>query len=177
MPIVPSEGAINGAPDVPRSRSGEPEPPASTPPVDSTIALTRSFRPDPIVRRGLAGGPVPADRLVPTAQTSDPGRCVGFFSEAPSYELKLEAPIPDLRVLVHSEGDATLVIALADNRYLCDDDHEGLDPVIEGAFPAGRHRVWVGTFQRSGIGTPYTIGFTRQASLSTHGLASLPTTP
>jgi hypothetical protein len=128
------------------------------------------FRPDPIIRRGRGGGPVPAESIDES--------CRGYIQVEPTFLLKVDVAVPDLRVLVHMEGDATLVIQLEDGRVLCNDDSEGsLDPMIMGGFPPGRHRVWVGTYSESGVGTDYTIGFTRQPTVTSQGLDGMPTTP
>lgn len=167
-PIVPSDGALNGPPDAP---------PAITTAATTTapggageiIALPPSFRPDPIVRRGSAGGPIDAAALDES--------CRGYITSEPTYLLKLDTPLPDLRVLVHMQGDATLVVQLDDGTVLCNDDSEGLDPIVEGRFPAGRHRVWVGTYSSDAVGAPHTIAFSRQRSLPTIALDGLAATP
>ena len=64
-----------------------------------------------------------------------------------------------LRVLAHSDVDTTLVVQLADGTYLCNDDTDGRDPVVEGSFPAGNHNVYVGTYS-AGQTAPYTLGLT-----------------
>ncbi|UJR79742.1 hypothetical protein [Sandaracinus amylolyticus] len=169
-PIVPSEGALNGPP---------PSASATTPDVSSASSATAptegeiltvapGFRPDPIIRRGQAGGPLSAESIGP--------ECRGYVASAPSFLLKVDAPMPSLRVLVHMQGDATLVVQLADGRVLCNDDTEGLNPIVEGAFPPGRHRVFVGTYGEAGAGTPYTLAITAQSSLSTLAIESMPET-
>jgi hypothetical protein len=167
--IVPSEGALNGPLDAAAIAAAQPATPPEATTGGEIISVAPGFRPDPIVRRGLGGGPVSADSIDES--------CRGFIQHEPTFLLKVDAALPDLRVLVHMEGDATLVIQLADGTVLCNDDSEGLDPMVAGAFPPGRHRVWVGTYSESAVGTAYTIGFTRQPTVSSGALDGMPTTP
>lgn len=167
-PIVPSEGALN-RPAGEASPSVEPVPAPATAQPANILTVAPGFAPDPIVRRGRGGGPVRAESFGES--------CRGFLPGAPSFVLKVDAPMPQLRVLVHMAGDATLMIQLVDGSVRCNDDTEGLDPIIQGAFPPGRHRIFVGTYGERGAGTtPYTLAVTTQASLSTRALDGLPDT-
>ncbi len=171
-PIVASAGSRNGAPvaSAPAPSSADAAPGSPSTPAGALLALGPSFQPDPVVRRGQAGGPVRAD-------TRDPS-CRGYITAEPSYTLKLDAPIADLRVLVAMSGDATLVVQLENGQMLCNDDSEGLNPAISGtSFPAGQHRVWVGTYSEDAVGSQFTIAFTRQLGLSTHAHDGMPVTP
>ncbi|MDQ3038039.1 MAG: hypothetical protein M3Y87_36930, partial [Myxococcota bacterium] len=169
-PIVPSEGALNGPPAAPPAIAETATASTSAPgSPGEIIALPPGFRPDPIVRRGTGGGPIDA--------ASIDGSCIGYITSEPTFVMKLDGAVPDLRVLVHMQGDATLVVQLADGSVLCNDDSEGLDPIVEGRFPPGRHRVWVGTYSESGAGASYTIAFSRQRGLSTMSLDGMAETP
>lgn len=165
-PVVASEGAVN------RPASAQPIAPAPPPPppaeAGELISVTPGFRPDPVVRRGRAGGPVSAERIHPD--------CRGFVAAEPSFVLKLDQAMPSLRLLTHMQGDATLLVELADGRVMCNDDREGLNAIVEGAFPPGLHRVFVGTYGRRGTGTPYTFAVTTQPALTTYAIESLPPT-
>lgn len=148
------------------SEREEPEEPAR--PVDPTaFLLGPSFAPDPMVRTGMAGGPNQASQRN--------AECRGYISALPSHRLELAAPMPYLRIAVHAGGDPTLVVALADGTYRCNDDFEGLNSLVEGAFPAGAHQIFVGTY---GEGPPmaYTIGVSRGTTMtpSTLGGAAPP---
>jgi hypothetical protein len=178
--IVASEGAVNRA----ASSSGGARP-SGTGEVASASASARGgggdagdgeilsfepgFRPDPIIRRGIAGGPRSADTFEPS--------CPGFVSAAPSFLLKVDRALAELRILVSTQGDATLLVQLEDGRVLCNDDTEGLNPVIAAPLPAGRHRVWVGTYGSDVTDLAYTIAFTAQAALSAAAIDALPATP
>lgn len=164
--IVASEGAQNAPPVItPAPEAAAPEAAAT----EDMITVAPGFQPDPIVRSGMAGGPRSADAL--------DEHCRGFVAVAPSHLLKVDALVPQLRVLVAMEGDATLVIQLADGSYLCDDDSEGLNPILDGPFPPGRHRVWVGTYSPTPPGgTRYTLAVTTQP-ISTSQIQGAPPTP
>ena len=167
--VVATEGSMNGAPPSPGGAGT-----SSTPEEDTTIvemiAVRPGFQPDPIVRTGVGGGPVDASTLDES--------CRGYITAEQQYDLKVDAAMTSLRVLVHMSDDATLVIRLADGTYLCNDDSEGLNPIIgPGRIPPGRHRVFVGTYSPSGVGTRYTIAFTSQPGLTTHALDGMAITP
>lgn len=166
-PIVASEGALN-APPPSAATGGESTPEPAAAEGAEILAVAPGFRPDPIVRRGPGGGPVSAEAIHPD--------CRGYITAEPSYLLKVDAAMT-LRLLVHMQGDATLVVQLADGRVMCNDDSEGLDPIVEGAFPPGRHRVFVGTYGEHGVGTAYTFAVTTQATLTTQALDGLAITP
>lgn len=117
-----------------------------------TVSLAPGFTPDPQTSRGTAGGPIAANTWNPT--------CRGNVSARPDHELVLSAAMPRLRVLVKSERDTTLVVQGPDGQYRCVDDAEGLNPIVEGPYAAGTHRIWVGTFSSDATGVPYVIGFT-----------------
>lgn len=157
--IVASEGSQNGPAPAPPIAA----PDAGVTPAEATediVTVRPGFRPDPAIRAGSAGGPREADALGES--------CRGYIADAPSHVLKVDAPVSGLRVLVAMRGDATLVIELADGRYLCNDDSEGLNPILAGPFPTGRHRVWVGTYSPTPPGgIDYTIAFTADPALST----------
>lgn len=105
------------------------------------ITVAPGFLPDPRVVTGRSGGPVDARQYGSTSH----GPCVGNIATAPDHYLILERPFNYLRVEARSPGDLTLVIEGPDGRR-CNDDFEGLNPGIEGAWPAGRYAVYVGTF-------------------------------
>lgn len=168
--IVPSEGALNGPLDTAAIAAAAPPPAVAASPTGAEmISVAPGFRPDPIVRRGQGGGPVPAETIDES--------CRGYITAEANYLLKVDAALTDLRLLVHMEGDATLVVQLADGSVRCNDDTEGLDPIVDGRFPPGRHRVWVGTYSESGVGTAYTIAFTRQPTVTTRALDGMAVSP
>ncbi|WP_420456246.1 hypothetical protein [Rubrivirga sp.] len=53
----------------------------------------------------------------------------------------------DLRVWVRATFDATMAVHRPDGTWACDDDTEGVLPVVEiRSAPAGRYAVWLGAF-------------------------------
>ena len=85
--------------------------------------------------------------------------CNGYVSTNPSHVMTLGAAFPHLRVMVHAAGgaDTTLMVRRPDGTFLCNDDSEGLDPMVEGEFPAGEYGIFVGSY--TGEDHPdYTLG-------------------
>jgi hypothetical protein len=72
--------------------------------------------------------------------------CIGFVGELPDHLLTLAQTIPRLQVAVTSAGDTTLLIH-GPSGWTCSDEAEGFNPAIEGEFPAGTYRIWVGSYQ------------------------------
>lgn len=106
---------------------------------------------------GEAGGRVDVSYLGVT----DSGACVGFAEEEPSHIVTLTERMDDFRFAVQSPGDTTLVVH-GPHGWLCNDDAVGQDPVIEGSFPPGTYRVWVGSYDPE-RGGPYTLGLVSAA--------------
>lgn len=132
----------------------------ATPASGPITSLAPGFTPDPILLSGTAGGP--------TAAPSLDARCTGWVSTTASHTLEVTAPIPLLRVMAHmdiDDGDATLVVRLADGTYVCNDDADALDPIVELTnLPAGEHHVFVGI--RSETATaPYRLALTSSPAL------------
>ena len=72
--------------------------------------------------------------------------CVGNVApEAP--DVVVDWPGGDLRVWVRAGFDATLAVHRPDGTWACDDDTEGVLPVVDlPNAPAGRYAVWLGAF-------------------------------
>ena len=95
------------------------------------------FTPDPIQVSVYSGGSIDASRLG--------GACVGMIASAPDYEFTYTAGSFPLSFGVVSEGGTSLVINGPDGRWYCNDDAEGLNPVLRwGRPPSGSYDVWVG---------------------------------
>ncbi len=145
---------------------GTPDSGTPTTPVGTTVSLTPGFTPDPIVMSGSAGGPVQASTLGPN--------CVGWVAAQPSIEATITTQFPLLRMIVDGQSaDLTVMVQLPDGTYLCNDDSEGLNPMVEGAVAPGLMRVWVGTYQQ-GAAAPFRIGF---SEILGAGVAQLGGTP
>lgn len=104
--------------------------------------LSPGFMPDPYVLSYVAGGTVAASQY-----GSD---CAGTIASTPDHVLQLGA-FNYLKVSVESASDTTLAIyGEPYGRWFCNDDSEGLNPVIAGSWAAGTYYVYVGSFS----GTP-----------------------
>ncbi len=126
-----------------------------------TVTLTPGFVPDPHVATGNAGGPLDA--------TSWNATCRGFVTQTPDHLFQSSGNFSFLKIMVSSTEDTTLVVQKPDGSYVCNDDTEGLNPVVTGAFPPGTYRIWIGSYQ-AGQNPAYRLGFSELASTSTSQL-------
>jgi hypothetical protein len=115
------------------------------------LSLGSGFLPDPRRVTGTAGGPIDASAV--------DSSCRGYVSAAPQHVLTLTTAMPFLRVYVQSRSDTTLVVRRPDGTFSCADDSYGLNPSVEGAFPAGTYQVWVGSYLANST-APYRLSFT-----------------
>ncbi len=104
----------------------------------AAITLTTGFSPDPTTVTGSAGGG--------TAASSLNSECNGNVGSSPNHVMTLGAAFPQLRIMAHSAADTTLVVRRPDGTFLCNDDSDGLDPMVEGAFAAGEYQIYVGSY-------------------------------
>jgi len=126
------------------------------------VNLRTGFMPDPHTTTGTAGGPV-------NAGTFDPS-CVGSIPSAAQHTMMLGTDFRNLRIMVNSSADTTLVIRGPDGRFRCNDDGGGgFRPMVSGAWGPGSYQVWVGVYA-NGAPTPYTIGFSELASVTASSL-------
>lgn len=106
------------------------------------------FTPDPIRVSIYSGGSVDASRLG--------GSCVGMIASAPDYEFTYTAGSFPLRFGVTSDGDTSLVINGPDGRWYCNDDAEGLNPILTwGRPPSGSYDIWIGAVGQAASATLY----------------------
>jgi hypothetical protein len=129
-----------GLSDPPGSGSGGSiEPDAE--PYFGTIDLAVGFPDDPHLVEVLAGG---------SADTSDlPVECrFGSVSFNPDVRLRYRAGSLPLHISAYAaREDLTLIVRLPDGRFLCNDDHTGLDPAVSISDPrSGTYEVWVGVY-------------------------------
>jgi hypothetical protein len=104
------------------------------------FSLAPGFTPDPASGSGMSGGPVNATTHGSTAH----GPCVGMIDDSPDHTLVLTQSFAYLRIHAISQADTSLVIR-GPSGFLCNDDADGVNPVIEGAFPAGTYQIYVGS--------------------------------
>ena len=140
--------------------------PTPTPPTGGTslVQLRPGFVPDPHTATGTAGGPMQAATL-----TSNGQGCRGNLPTTPQHTLMTQGNFNNLRVMVNSTVDTTLVIRAPDGTWRCNDDGEGLNPLVTGPFPQGTYQIWVGTWGGTATG-PYTIGFSELSSVTPSSL-------
>jgi hypothetical protein len=122
-----------------------------------TIDLTPGFVPDPHVARGTSGGAQNASTMS--------NRCRGWISRTPDHILVTRRDFDFLRIFAEAAGDTTLVIQNARGHVLCDDDTYGRNPSIEGDFPAGAYRVWIGSYSQ-GENVRYELKLTELQSVT-----------
>jgi len=104
------------------------------------IELAAGFMPDPHTVAIAAGGNQHASAIE---------GCTGWIASAPDYRVNWTAGSGELPLTFHvvSEADTTLVINDAEGNWSCNDDADGLNPVISFAnAPSGQYDVWVGTY-------------------------------
>jgi hypothetical protein len=140
-----------GAAPAPTPQAAAPAQPAAAGTSNfGTISLRAGFMPDPHTATGVSGGAVAAS----TWNAS----CAGYVSQTPDHLLHAQTAFSSLRVLARSDGDITLVVQRPDGSYVCDDDTEGTDPVVDlGAAAAGVYRIWIGNYA-AGASARYTLG-------------------
>lgn len=81
--------------------------------------------------------------------------CSGFVSAEPDHQVMNEGRLPYARIVANGGSlDTSLIVQLSDGTFRCSDDDEGHHPIVEGSFPAGLMKIWVGVSQPSFVG-PY----------------------
>jgi hypothetical protein len=122
-----------------------------------TVSLQPGFTPDPSIHSGTSGGAVAANGVSPA--------CAGYVSARPDHLFNAAGSFTNLRILVNSSADTTLVVRRPDGTFMCNDDSDGTNPAVAGVFPPGQYRIWVGSYQQ-GQNAPYKLGFTELASVT-----------
>ncbi|MCS6858490.1 MAG: hypothetical protein NZM37_12310 [Sandaracinaceae bacterium] len=91
--------------------------------------------------------------------------CQGFYPEAPQHILKVGKTIPFLRIVVDNPShDLTLLVRTPEGQWVCNDDSQDpstpFNPLIDLTNLRGEVEIYVGTFERDGVGASYTLGIT-----------------
>ncbi len=89
--------------------------------------------------QGRAGGPVNVRDVL------DDG-CIGFTHSNPDHIITLTDRM-DSEISVQSSEDTTLVVH-GPHGWMCNDDAYDIYPALDGSFPPGTYRVWVGTYEQ-----------------------------
>ena len=77
-----------------------------------------------------------------------------MIARAPDYEFTYTAGSFPLSFGVVSDSDTSLVINGPDGRWYCNDDAEGLNPILTwGRPPSGSYDIWVGAVGQAASAT------------------------
>lgn len=104
-----------------------------------TLTLNAGFPNDPQVVNVTAGGRRSANGLGEG--------CVGSIANAPDVRVNYQAGSLPLNFYVTSDQDTTLVINGPDGQWYCNDDTNGINPVVTFAQPgSGQYDVYIGHY-------------------------------
>lgn len=140
-----------------RVESFMPQPLGDTPPADDLRVVELDRESEPLARMtGTTEATLDARRFG--------GTCVGFVGTTPAAVVDVPADMPALAIYAQASGaspelrDTVLVVETSTGAMRCDDDSGGWpDPGIFAQLPAGRTRIWVGTYESERAGTPFTL--------------------
>ena len=110
-----------------------------------SITLNAGFLPDPRTRTVRAGG---------DHHFGGGGGCPGggWFANAPDWRLHYRAGGYPLTIYVSAPGDTMLLVNDPSGQWYCNDDFNGLDPLIRFSNPrSGQYDIWAGTYNRSRV--------------------------
>ncbi|VXD24385.1 conserved exported hypothetical protein [Planktothrix serta PCC 8927] len=141
---------------LPRSVQAQPFDSASTPMFEN-ITLNPKFSPNPLLIRGLSGGPALAQDTAGREDTQT-GTCMGYVDQQPDHTLILTSFFDYLKLQVQSSEDTVLVIRGPGGSW-CSDDSKDMNPSIEGQWLSGKYEIWVGSYKPNTY-HPYIIQIT-----------------
>ncbi|MBX7194347.1 MAG: hypothetical protein K1X94_19990 [Sandaracinaceae bacterium] len=144
---------------------GGPQLPSTVP--AEAVHLSPGFT-DPMIYHGLAGGPRDAASTLGA-------ECRGQIAMQPNHRFQLDGSFSTLRFLVRGDVDLTLAVRTPGGQLRCNDDTDGLNPVVEGAFEPGIYEVYVGLYS-AGAASPYDLGVTTNPTLMPTTMLSAPST-
>ncbi len=102
----------------------------------------------PAVVAIVSGGSVDASRT--------DSACSGFATSQPDLIVYWSGQVNTLRFFFSSLGDTTLIINMPNGRYACNDDADGLNPVVDIVNPAeGEYAIWIGSFSSTALNAGY----------------------
>jgi hypothetical protein len=109
-------------------------------PTFGQTTLSAGFAPDPYTVQITAGGNIDAG-------SSLGGACRGMIANAPDYRLQYNAGSLPLYIGARSNADTTIVVNAPDGSWYCNDDTNGLNPMVSwGNPPSGQYDIWIGTY-------------------------------
>ena len=107
-----------------------------------SVTLRGGFMPDPRMVAITSGGNLNAANMGLGAG------CRGNVTRRPDYIVNYRNAASFLRFFVRSGGDTTLVINDANGRWHCNDDSNGLNPMVSiNGPPSGQYDIWVGSYR------------------------------
>jgi len=120
-----------------------PSGPQILPPTYGSFSLNTGYLPDPHSVNLQAGGSMDAGQFDPN--------CWGNVAEAPDYLISYTAGTQyPLNFFVDSAADTTLLVRAPDGQFSCNDDTNGLQPMVSYGSPqSGDYNIWVGTYSSS----------------------------
>lgn len=141
---------------LPRAVEAQPFNGTSTPMFEN-ITLSPQFSPNPLLIRGLSGGPTLAKDIAGRQETQT-GTCQGYVDQQPDHTVILTSFFDYLKLQVQSSEDTVLVIRGPGGSW-CSDDAKDINPSIEGQWLSGKYEIWVGSYKPNAY-HPYVISIT-----------------
>lgn len=110
-----------------------------------TITLASSSEPVKVEVTGYTGGSYSLSAI--SNRDQDRKACIGYGDPNPDHILVLDRDFTQLKILVKSGNDTTLLVKGPDDTVRCaDDTGKNKDASIEGSnMKQGTYRIWVGT--------------------------------
>lgn len=130
-------------------------------PMFESVTLSPNFSPDPLIIRGLSGGPVRTKDIAGREDTPT-GSCIGYVDEKPDHTLFLTEFFNHLSLQVQSSEDTVIVVRGPGGSW-CNDDFSDMNPGIVGQWFSGKYEIWVGSYEPNTY-HPYIIRLSRQQS-------------
>lgn len=119
---------------------------ASAASAQERLSLSSGFLPDPVEISVYSGGGEDASNLG--------GSCVGKIASRPDVVLQYDSSGGLLSFSFVSSGDTSLVINGPNGRNYCNDDTNGLNPVVTWrSAPSGQYDIWIGAVGEPASGT------------------------
>ncbi len=119
---------------------------ASAASAQERLSLSSGFLPDPVEISVYSGGGEDASNLG--------GSCVGQIASRPDVVLQYDSSGGPLSFSFVSRGDTSLVINGPNGRNYCNDDTNGLNPVVTwSSAPSGQYDIWIGAVGDAASGT------------------------
>ncbi|MBC7812457.1 MAG: hypothetical protein H7175_14980 [Burkholderiales bacterium] len=117
-----------------------------------SVTIATGFLPDPYIVTLISGGPMDVSTLNLGAD------CRGYATSQPDFRINWTGPTNNLRFFFVGAGDATMIVNDAAGNWLCNDDGDGLNPVVNVPNAAtGQYDVWIGSFSQSDLVGGYLI--------------------